>query len=90
MGFGPRFLHSTCQVYKGGPNSGAFLEITAKPAHDLPVPGRRIRFGQVAAAQALGDMAVLAERGRRVLRIDLGPDAAGGLERLAEAVRRAV
>jgi transaldolase/glucose-6-phosphate isomerase len=90
LGFGPRFLHSTGQAYKGGPNSGVFLEITAKPARDLPIPGRRISFGQVETAQALGDMAVLGERGRRVLRIDLGSDIEGGLARLGETIRRAI
>jgi transaldolase/glucose-6-phosphate isomerase len=90
LGFGPRFLHSTGQAYKGGPNSGVFLEITATPAHDLAIPGRRISFGQVETAQALGDMAVLGERGRRVLRVDLGEDVEGGLRRLADAVKRAV
>ncbi|HXU99757.1 MAG TPA: bifunctional transaldolase/phosoglucose isomerase, partial [Caulobacteraceae bacterium] len=89
-GFGPRFLHSTGQAYKGGPNSGVFLEITASPAKDLAIPGRKISFGQVEAAQALGDMAVLGERGRRVLRIDLGGDIAGGLERLEKAVAEAL
>jgi transaldolase/glucose-6-phosphate isomerase len=90
LGFGPRFLHSTGQAYKGGPNSGVFLEITATPRRDLAIPGRRITFGQVEAAQALGDMAVLEERGRRVARIDLGDDIAGGLARLERAVRDAL
>jgi transaldolase/glucose-6-phosphate isomerase len=67
-----------------------FLEITATPARDLPIPGRRISFGQVETAQALGDMAVLGERGRRVLRVDLGTDIEGGLARLGEAVHRAL
>jgi transaldolase / glucose-6-phosphate isomerase len=90
LGFGPRFLHSTGQAYKGGPDTGVFLEITAAPAADLPIPGKSITFGQVEAAQALGDMAVLIERGRRVLRIDLGTDVGGGLARLAEALDRAL
>ncbi|HEY1447651.1 MAG TPA: hypothetical protein VGF33_03875, partial [Caulobacteraceae bacterium] len=90
LGFGPRFLHSTGQAYKGGPNSGVFLEITATPARDLAIPGRRISFGQVETAQALGDMAVLGERGRRILRIGLGEDVEGGLRRLAAAIKRAV
>jgi transaldolase/glucose-6-phosphate isomerase len=89
LGFGPRFLHSTGQAYKGGPNSGVFLEITAAPAPDLDIPGRGLTFGVVVAAQAQGDFDVLAERGRRVLRVDLGADVAGGLERLAVAVDRA-
>ncbi|HEY1561515.1 MAG TPA: bifunctional transaldolase/phosoglucose isomerase [Caulobacteraceae bacterium] len=90
MGFGPRFLHSTGQAYKGGPNTGLFIEITAKPEKDIPIPGRKLTFGQVERAQALGDMAVLEERGRRVLRIDLGANIAAGLERLEEAVERAL
>jgi transaldolase/glucose-6-phosphate isomerase len=90
LGFGPRFLHSTGQAYKGGPNSGVFLEITAQPARDLPVPGRRLSFGQVEAAQALGDMAVLGERGRRVLRVHLGGDIEAGLDRLGTAIKQAI
>src|SRR5262249_13873299 len=63
VGFGPRFLHSTGQAYKGGPNSGVFLQITCDDATDLPVPGQTYTFGVVKAAQARGDFAVLAERG---------------------------
>jgi transaldolase / glucose-6-phosphate isomerase len=90
VGFGPRFLHSTGQVYKGGPNSGVFLQITAGLATDLPIPERRYSFGIVEAAQARGDFDVLAARGRRALRVHLGPDVAAGLARLQEAVRRAL
>ncbi len=90
VGFGPRFLHSTGQAYKGGPNSGVFLQITGRPARDLAIPGRKITFGQVQAAQARGDLEVLAERGRRLLRVDLGADVGAGLKRLAEAVDRAL
>jgi transaldolase/glucose-6-phosphate isomerase len=84
--FGPRFLHSTGQAYKGGPNSGVFLQITAQPAEDLPIPGRGLTFGVVEAAQARGDFEVLAERGRRVLRLDLGDDVEAGLAQLAAAL----
>jgi len=90
LGFGPRFLHSTGQVYKGGPNSGVFLQITCEEAEELPVPGKRYGFGVVKAAQARGDFAVLAERGRRALRVHLGPDPVAGLERLASAIGRAL
>ncbi len=90
LGFGPRFLHSTGQAYKGGPNSGVFLQITASPVKDLPIPGRKITFGQVEAAEARGDLEVLAERGRRHLRIDLGGNIEGGLKRLAQAVERSL
>lgn len=82
LGFGPRFLHSTGQAYKGGPNTGVFLQITADDAQDLPVPGQKYTFGVVKAAQARGDFAVLAQRGRRALRIHLGTDVAAGLHRL--------
>jgi transaldolase/glucose-6-phosphate isomerase len=90
VGFGPRFLHSTGQAYKGGPNSGVFLQITADVARDLPVPGRKASFAVIAAAQARGDLEVLAERGRRLLRVDLGQDVEGGLKRLAEIIERAL
>ncbi|MEO7145806.1 MAG: bifunctional transaldolase/phosoglucose isomerase [Bryobacteraceae bacterium] len=72
LGFGPRFLHSTGQAYKGGPNSGVFLQITCDDAEDLPVPGHKYTFGIVKAAQARGDFQVLANRNRRALRIHLG------------------
>ena len=67
LGFGPRFLHSTGQAYKGGPNSGVFLQITCDDASDLPVPDQKYTFGTVKAAQARGDFQVLAERNRRAL-----------------------
>src|SRR5207302_2403224 len=69
LGFGPRFLHSTGQVYKGGPNSGVILQITCDDVADLAVPGQAYSFGVVKAAQARGDFDVLAERGRRLLRV---------------------
>jgi transaldolase/glucose-6-phosphate isomerase len=81
--FGPRFLHSTGQAYKGGPNSGVFVQITADDAADLAVPGEKYSFSVVKAAQARGDFDVLAERGRRALRIHLGP--AKGLTSLLTA-----
>ncbi len=87
---GPRFLHSTGQAYKGGPNSGVFLQITADDAADLPVPGERYTFGVVKAAQARGDFDVLAERGRRALRAHVTGDLGAGLNRLADAVRAAL
>ena len=89
LGFGPRFLHSTGQAYKGGPNSGVFLQITCDDAADLPVPGQRYTFGVVKAAQARGDFHVLAERGRRVLRVHLGSDVTTGLAILKTAMERA-
>jgi transaldolase/glucose-6-phosphate isomerase len=86
VGFGPRYLHSTGQAYKGGPNSGVFVQITCDDADDLPVPGRRYSFGVVKNAQALGDFQVLRERGRRALRVHLGTDVKNGLARLRQAI----
>ncbi|MGH9898344.1 MAG: bifunctional transaldolase/phosoglucose isomerase, partial [Pyrinomonadaceae bacterium] len=71
LGFGPRFLHSTGQAYKGGPNSGVFLQVTCDATRDLQVPDQNYTFGVVKAAQARGDFTVLAERGRRALRVHL-------------------
>jgi transaldolase/glucose-6-phosphate isomerase len=90
VGFGPRFLHSTGQAYKGGPNTGVFLQITAESGEDLLIPGQKYTFGVVKAAQARGDLAVLTERGRRALRIHLGADVARGLTKLAYALERAL
>lgn len=90
LGFGPRFLHSTGQAYKGGPNTGVFLQITCDDAADLPVPGQRYTFGVVKAAQARGDFEVLAARERRALRVHLGPDVRAGLAMLHEIVRSAL
>jgi glucose-6-phosphate isomerase len=90
LGFGPRFLHSTGQAYKGGPNTGVFLQITCDDEEDLEVPGRAFTFGTVKAAQARGDFQVLAERGRRVLRVHLGTDVPAGLAKLEEAVKSVI
>jgi transaldolase/glucose-6-phosphate isomerase len=90
VGFGPRFLHSTGQAYKGGPNSGVFVQITCDDANDLAIPGRRYTFGVVKAAQARGDFAVLAQRHRRLLRVHLGTDVEQGLTVLRDAVASAV
>ncbi|MBI1749381.1 MAG: bifunctional transaldolase/phosoglucose isomerase [Acidobacteria bacterium] len=88
LGFGPRFLHSTGQAYKGGPNTGVFLQITCNDAVDLPVPGAKYSFGVVKAAQARGDFEVLVERRRRALRVHLGTDVGAGLAVLLAAIRR--
>jgi glucose-6-phosphate isomerase len=90
LGFGPRFLHSTGQAYKGGPNSGVILQITADDAADLPVPEQTYTFGIVKAAQARGDFQVLADRNRRALRVHLGADVNAGLERLRAAIEQAL
>jgi transaldolase/glucose-6-phosphate isomerase len=82
VGFGPRFLHSTGQAYKGGPNTGVFLQITCDDAADLAIPGERFTFGVVKAAQARGDLEVLDERGRRALRVHLRGDVRAGLAAL--------
>ncbi len=86
LGFGPRFLHSTGQAYKGGPNSGVFLQITCDDAEDLAVPGQKYTFGVVKAAQARGDFQVLADRKRRALRVHLGKDVKAGLAELTKLV----
>ena len=86
LGFGPRFLHSTGQAYKGGPNTGVFLQITSEHSRDLLIPGKAFSFGQVEAAQARGDLEVLASRGRRWLRVHLPADRTAGLRRLRDAL----
>src|SRR6202000_1021518 len=88
--FGPRFLHSTGQAYKGGPDSGVFLQITADDAKDLPVPGQKASFGVIKAAQARGDFGVLTERGRRALRVHLKGDLKNGLKALDDGIRQAL
>jgi transaldolase/glucose-6-phosphate isomerase len=88
--FGPRFLHSTGQAYKGGPNSGVFLQITADDAEDLAVPGQKASFGVIKAAQARGDFDVLTERGRRALRVHLKGDLESGLKMLDTAIVEAL
>ncbi|MGH9582148.1 MAG: bifunctional transaldolase/phosoglucose isomerase, partial [Bryobacteraceae bacterium] len=90
LGFGPRFLHSTGQAYKGGPNSGVFLQITCEDAEDLPVPQQKYSFGVVKAAQARGDFQVLADRHRRALRVHLGKDVGKGLDHLRDLICAAV
>src|SRR5258708_14109208 len=86
LGFGPRFLHSTGQAYKGGPDTGVFLQITCDDAIDLPVPGQKYTFGIVKAAQARGDFDVLAGRGRRGLPVHLCPPASSRLTPLYAAL----
>ena len=78
LGFGPRFLHSTGQAYKGGPNSGVFLQITCDDSVELPVPGQKYTFGIVKAAQARGDFQVLADRGRTSAAGSSGEQLEGG------------
>jgi transaldolase / glucose-6-phosphate isomerase len=90
LGFGPRYLHSTGQAYKGGPNSGVFLQITCDDADDIHVPREKYTFGVVKAAQARGDFQVLAERGRRALRIHVGEDVSTALAQVRKAIQRAL
>jgi transaldolase/glucose-6-phosphate isomerase len=89
LGYGPRFLHSTGQLHKGGPNTGVFLQVTCDDAEDVPIPGEKFTFGVLKQAQAQGDFDVLAARGRRVLRVHVGKDVAAGLARLRELVQKA-
>ena len=88
--FGPRFLHSTGQAYKGGPDSGVFLQITADDGEDPPIPGHRASFGVVKTAQARGDFDVLLERGRRALHVHITGEVAAGLAALQVAFDRAL
>jgi transaldolase/glucose-6-phosphate isomerase len=90
LGFGPRFLHSTGQAYKGGPTSGVFLQITCDDKIDLPVPGQKYTFSVVKAAQARGDFAVLSERGRRALRVHIGKNVKADLAKLSKATKKAL
>lgn len=90
VGFGPRFLHSTGQAYKGGPNTGVFLQITAETANDLAIPGHRASFGVIRDAQARGDFDVLTERGRRAIRVHLQGDIAAATDELTRAIATAL
>lgn len=87
-GYGPRFLHSTGQLHKGGPNTGVFFQTTDEDKSDFPVPGEPYTLSILKQAQALGDFRALSSRGRRVLRIDLGKDILAGLNRLEEVINR--
>ena len=90
VGYGPRFLHSTGQLHKGGPNTGVFIQITAGEGEDVMIPGEPYSFGTLAAAQALGDMKSLTTRNRRVIRIHVGLDVENGVKRIQKAVERAL
>jgi glucose-6-phosphate isomerase len=90
IGYGPRFLHSTGQLHKGGPPTGLFIQLTCRDAIDVSIPGRPYTFGIFKKAQALGDLEALQKHRRRVMRIDLGDDARKGLTLLRQLVERAV
>jgi transaldolase/glucose-6-phosphate isomerase len=81
------FLHSTGQLHKGGPNTGVFLQVTCDDAEDLSIPGRKYTFGMLKRAQALGDYEVLTQRGRRIVRVHVGPDVEPGLTICAASSR---
>ena len=90
LGYGPRFLHSTGQFHKGGPNTGLFLQLTAEDARDVTIPGASYTFGVFKHAQALGNLEALKKHGRRVGHIDLGKDIKQGLTALKEALESAL
>jgi len=89
-GYGPRFLHSTGQLHKGGPDTGVFLQITSEDINDIEIPGEKFTFGVLKQAQASGDFESLAARGRRAIRVDLGRDVEKGLRRLLVLIKEAV
>ena len=86
IGYGPRFLHSTGQMHKGGPDTGLFFQLTAKDKKDFPVPGEPYTFSILKQAQALGDFRALSAHRRRAVRVDLGEDVSAGLQRLHELI----
>ncbi len=90
LGYGPRFLHSTGQLHKGGPDEGVFLQLTAEPHLDLPIPGKGYTFGTLRDAQAIGDYLALERRGRRIVRVHLGSAVEAGLERLERTLAQAL
>lgn len=89
-GYGPRFLHSTGQLHKGGPGTGVFIQVTAPDRTDLPIPGQPYTFNILKQAQALGDFRSLSSRGSRAIRVDLGADTTAGLQRLHDLIAEAV
>ena len=89
LGYGPRYLHSTGQLHKGGPNSGVFLVLSDDRGDELPIPGAGYGFKTLIHAQWIGDLKSLRDHGRRVAALPLGPDRQAGLQRLLEVVERA-
>ena len=89
-GYGPRFLHSTGQLHKGGPDTGVFLQLTGGGGDDIPLPGEKFTFGVLCRAQAIGDFQSLQSRNRRALSVNLGSDVDAGLKALADVVKNAV
>jgi len=88
-GYGPRFLHSTGQLHKGGGNNGVFIQLTSQDANDVAIPREPFGFSVLKQAQAQGDLESLVKHGRRAVRVDLGPDVIAGLKRLLQAVQQA-
>jgi hypothetical protein len=86
LGYGPRYLHSTGQLHKGGPDTGAYILFTGDSNEEIPIPDEEFDFATLLRAQALGDFRALSERGRRVVRIHLGKDPDGKLNDLVEAL----
>ncbi len=87
FGYGPRYLHSTGQLHKGGPNKGAYIQVTCEPRRDLPIPGRPFSFGTLIKAQAMGDFQSLEKHGRRAIRLHITGDHGEGVERIREAIK---
>jgi hypothetical protein len=90
FGYGPRFLHSTGQLHKGGPNTGVFVQITCDARRDVPIPGQKYTFGTLIRAQSMGDLESLHKHGRRALRLHIRGDHAEGVEHIRAAIREAV
>jgi hypothetical protein len=90
LGYGPRFLHSTGQYHKGGPDSGVFIQLTSEDLEDAPIPERPYTFGLLKQAQALGDLQALRKHNRRAVRVDLGRDVLEGLAALKETVESVI
>ncbi|NLT72753.1 MAG: glucose-6-phosphate isomerase [Chloroflexi bacterium] len=90
VGFGPRFLHSTGQIHKGGRNNGLFIQITQIDEQDLDIPGKGYSFGVLKSAQAAGDLVALSQRGRRTVRVRVGSNVAAGLSEMLRLLENAV
>jgi len=90
FGYGPRFLHSTGQLHKGGPNKGVYIQITSDPMKDLPIPGQPFSFGTLIRAQSMGDLQSLQKHGRRAIRLHVKGDLSQGIEHAREAIKAAV
>jgi transaldolase/glucose-6-phosphate isomerase len=90
VGYGPRFLHSTGQFHKGGPDTGVFIQITVEDPIDLPIPGEKYTFSVLKQAQALGDFQSLSNRHRRAIRFHIKKDVADGLQTLLKAIQESV